>query len=396
MATLVDWNLSSAELRKKLLKLSKSKLVKACKYKQVSTVGNKKEMIDRIMGVDTSNVVIPKKKIRSVKPGSVVPHPPPSNPTVAIPPAKDWVMLPDPSSGKMYYANLKTKETSWTAPPGFHSGFPVTGQPPQAQQVQNQQQAQQINYYGQQKPLLTIAVLGDKLVGKSSLIKPYTQSKEFSSASVENGSFITFKDFNLRIMEVSGIDEESPVKNMECDAYVIVYDVTKQKPFESIDKWIFLYRTSAPTILIANKCDLLELLVYGYCKNYDGDISKDIMKLCYEFYGLKGEICGGEEYAEKNNIKKHFGVSGESRMNVDDALQYVSEEANTYKNRPRVIQFDYFDMMGPRRPASEYRSAFNNKHILQNPGPQYFTQPQQQQQQQQQQGKSWFGGFFGK
>lgn len=33
--------------------------------------------------------------------------------------AHDWIMLPDPSTGKMYYANLKTKATRWDPPPGF-------------------------------------------------------------------------------------------------------------------------------------------------------------------------------------------------------------------------------------------------------------------------------------
>ena len=32
---------------------------------------------------------------------------------------KDWIVLPDPNSGKMYYANLRTKETRWNPPPGF-------------------------------------------------------------------------------------------------------------------------------------------------------------------------------------------------------------------------------------------------------------------------------------
>eukprot|EP01084_Bolivina_argentea_P260855 440650_1 len=32
---------------------------------------------------------------------------------------QDWVMLPDPNTGKMYYANLKTKETRWQPPPGI-------------------------------------------------------------------------------------------------------------------------------------------------------------------------------------------------------------------------------------------------------------------------------------
>ena len=33
--------------------------------------------------------------------------------------ARDWIMLLDPSSGKMYYANVKTQSTRWDPPPGF-------------------------------------------------------------------------------------------------------------------------------------------------------------------------------------------------------------------------------------------------------------------------------------
>eukprot|EP00486_Rosalina_sp_Unknown_P015531 CAMPEP_0201593486 /NCGR_PEP_ID=MMETSP0190_2-20130828/191073_1 /ASSEMBLY_ACC=CAM_ASM_000263 /TAXON_ID=37353 /ORGANISM="Rosalina sp." /LENGTH=363 /DNA_ID=CAMNT_0048052689 /DNA_START=105 /DNA_END=1193 /DNA_ORIENTATION=+ len=31
----------------------------------------------------------------------------------------DWVAVQDPTSGKTYYANMKTRETSWEVPPGF-------------------------------------------------------------------------------------------------------------------------------------------------------------------------------------------------------------------------------------------------------------------------------------
>ncbi|MES1911702.1 MAG: hypothetical protein MHM6MM_004095 [Cercozoa sp. M6MM] len=32
---------------------------------------------------------------------------------------EDWVKATDPNSGRVYYANLKTKQTQWTPPPGF-------------------------------------------------------------------------------------------------------------------------------------------------------------------------------------------------------------------------------------------------------------------------------------
>ena len=43
------WKLDSEALRKKLLNMSKPKLIKLCKYKKVSTNGNKAEMIERII-----------------------------------------------------------------------------------------------------------------------------------------------------------------------------------------------------------------------------------------------------------------------------------------------------------------------------------------------------------
>eukprot|EP01084_Bolivina_argentea_P261492 441922_1 len=33
--------------------------------------------------------------------------------------ANQWIMLTDPQTGRMYYANLNTRETRWTPPPGF-------------------------------------------------------------------------------------------------------------------------------------------------------------------------------------------------------------------------------------------------------------------------------------
>merc|ERR1719242_463976 len=33
--------------------------------------------------------------------------------------AQDWIMVPDPRSGKMYFYNLKTNATRWDPPPGF-------------------------------------------------------------------------------------------------------------------------------------------------------------------------------------------------------------------------------------------------------------------------------------
>eukprot|EP01084_Bolivina_argentea_P250380 419452_1 len=49
MANIVDWSLDSSSLRRNLLNLSKPKLIKACKYKKVSTNGTKQDMTQRIL-----------------------------------------------------------------------------------------------------------------------------------------------------------------------------------------------------------------------------------------------------------------------------------------------------------------------------------------------------------
>eukprot|EP01084_Bolivina_argentea_P015986 29937_1 len=56
MANLVDWSLNNTSLEKKLLQLRESKLIKACKHKNVSYRGNKKDMIRRILKANDTNI----------------------------------------------------------------------------------------------------------------------------------------------------------------------------------------------------------------------------------------------------------------------------------------------------------------------------------------------------
>ncbi len=56
----------------------------------------------------------------------------------------DWIAVRDPTSGKTYYTNMKTRETSWDIPPGYQGQQPPQVQyNPQSQLNMNQQQQQQ-------------------------------------------------------------------------------------------------------------------------------------------------------------------------------------------------------------------------------------------------------------
>lgn len=70
----------------------------------------------------------------------------------------DWKAVTDPNTGRIYYANLVTRETRWDPPPGFQDNQqPITYQPDNQVNYQNnfQQQQQQNNYqqsfYGNQQ-----------------------------------------------------------------------------------------------------------------------------------------------------------------------------------------------------------------------------------------------------
>eukprot|EP01084_Bolivina_argentea_P078378 142213_1 len=59
MADIVDWSLDTAALRKKLLLLSKAKLIKVCKYKNVPYKGGKKEIIDKLLSKHKASKMFP-------------------------------------------------------------------------------------------------------------------------------------------------------------------------------------------------------------------------------------------------------------------------------------------------------------------------------------------------
>ena len=67
MATLVDWSLDDAKLKRKLLQLSKSKLIKACKYKEVLSTGTKKEIIERLIKANTTKNSTTSRKSSNIK-----------------------------------------------------------------------------------------------------------------------------------------------------------------------------------------------------------------------------------------------------------------------------------------------------------------------------------------
>eukprot|EP01084_Bolivina_argentea_P031780 58809_1 len=209
--------------------------------------------------------------------------------------------------------------------------------------------------------LVKVVVVGDKSVGKSSLIKSFINRNENDVFSVEDLNHtmnirIKNKQFVIQFTEKAGWEkeEQDPIiqslTGNEINAQVIVYDVTNEQSFDFINKWIYGNRTDAPTILIANKCDIFpndihgkeKILSYGYCRNYG--MVQIIQELCAKYYGQKKT---GQEYAKQNNMQ-YFEVSTMDNdiIHINAVFKCISELALAHNELSEYR--DHYDMLQDR------------------------------------------------
>ncbi len=117
---------------------------------------------------------------------------------------------------------------------------------------------------------LKLLVIGDSGVGKSSIVTSYVDGF-FSDIHISTiGIDFRIKKINvndksimLQIWDVAGQEKFrsiAPIYFRHCDGIIILFDVTNQKSFDNIKKWIteidkYNY-TDTVKILVGNKCDL--------------------------------------------------------------------------------------------------------------------------------------------
>ena len=117
---------------------------------------------------------------------------------------------------------------------------------------------------------LTLFLVGDSAVGKTSFIQKYTNNIfnleqlttigiDFSLKTIElNGDEITLKLFDTAGQEKYRSLSFNLIKS--ADGIFLMYDITNRKTFEEMDGWIKSIKESKesdfPIILIGNKCDL--------------------------------------------------------------------------------------------------------------------------------------------
>ena len=118
---------------------------------------------------------------------------------------------------------------------------------------------------------ISILVLGNSSVGKSSIILRYTENK-FSLNYVttlgidfkqKNIKLKNEKEIRLKIFDTAGQERYKSVTLSfikKADGILLVYDISNKSSFEAINQWINsltdIGKENLPIILVGNKCDL--------------------------------------------------------------------------------------------------------------------------------------------
>ena len=159
-------------------------------------------------------------------------------------------------------------------------------------------------------------VIGESKVGKTSLIKRYTQDKfagiylttvgvDFQDKVIQ----INDKKIRLQIWDTAGQERfRNIAKNYfhSSDGFLLVYDITDLNSLNSLNYWIEQIKANAPentkSVLVGNKSDLEK----------ERKVSKE----------------EGEEFAKKHNIK-FYESSAKEGFNVNEIFEYLANEIYT-------------------------------------------------------------------
>ena len=158
---------------------------------------------------------------------------------------------------------------------------------------------------------LKIILLGETSVGKSSIIKRYSDNKfedifisTIGVDLIEKEITINGHKIILNIMDTSGQERFKSLSKTyirASDGIIFVYDITNEESFKAINTWIKLaddQEEGFQAILVGNKIDLKDLR----------EITKDEMN----------------DFAEKNNLKC-FETSAKENINIELIFKTIAE-----------------------------------------------------------------------
>ncbi len=161
---------------------------------------------------------------------------------------------------------------------------------------------------------IKIMIIGETRTGKTSLISKYCKN-EFNVGAYLSTVGIDFqikkleikrKKIRLQIWDTAGQERFRNIAKsyfQSSDGFLIVYDISNSKTFETLDYWIEEIKSKSPQfskmILVGNKCDLTD----------ERQIKKE----------------DGKDYAKNKKIK-FYEVSAKDGTNVNEVFECLVKD----------------------------------------------------------------------
>ncbi|XP_011499150.1 PREDICTED: ras-related protein Rab-32-like [Ceratosolen solmsi marchali] len=172
-----------------------------------------------------------------------------------------------------------------------------------------------LGHFGQQELLFKILVVGDYGVGKTAIVRRYTEGKFSSNYKTTIGADFAVRSIdwdshtkiNLQLWDIAGHERfgyMTRVYYKYAVAAALVFDISRIATFRSVKKWLSNLRETVtlpdgskiPIVLLANKCDIKEPSIPN----------EQIIKFCKE-----------------NEIGSWFLTSAKENMNINEAMHYL-------------------------------------------------------------------------
>eukprot|EP00041_Stephanoeca_diplocostata_P017460 m.351801 g.351801 ORF g.351801 m.351801 type:complete len:224 (+) comp20706_c0_seq3:216-887(+) len=189
--------------------------------------------------------------------------------------------------------------------------------------------------------LYKVLVIGDYGVGKTSVIRRYTEGFFTPNYKLTIGVDFALKNIDwddqtkisLQLWDIAGHERFGHMTHVYYKyaiAAIIVFDLGRPATFESVIKWqkdlnekvMLANEDPVPTILLANKCDL------------STDI--DTEKL--------------DKFCEDNNFLAWFATSAKVNKNIDEAMQFLVEAIlKVAKENQQPTQPENFIKLGTKQ-----------------------------------------------
>ncbi|XP_020289126.1 ras-related protein Rab-38-like [Pseudomyrmex gracilis] len=170
--------------------------------------------------------------------------------------------------------------------------------------------------------LFKFLIIGDYGVGKTALVRRYTEGKFSSNYKITIGADFATKTLdwdphtkvNLQLWDIAGHERfgyMTRVYYKYAVAAALVFDISRTATFQSMKKWLNDLRekvtlpdgSNIPVVLLANKCDISVAV-----------INEQIFKFCKE-----------------NKIDAWYATSAKNNTNVDAAMRYLVEKVLSAK-----------------------------------------------------------------